>query len=71
MPKEFNIYGELTILVNFDVEAETEKEAKAKAKEKLNDFFHLDSVGAPYHDHKHGVEHKWEVYDDYLDEEEN
>ena len=73
-PKEFNIHGELTIHIDFNIEAETEEEARRKAKEQLEDFYHLNCIGFTYHNQEYGVEHKWDVYDedpewDDLDEE--
>jgi predicted Ser/Thr protein kinase len=70
MPKEFNITGKLSIYVDFNIEADTEAEARRKAKTKLEDTYRLDNKGV-LHNSEHGVEHKWDVYDDDPEYEDN
>lgn len=45
---EFNISGQISFSVNFDIEASSEEDAKKQALELIIDFYHLHS-GAPYH----------------------
>lgn len=43
--KKYNIWGEFTVDVDFNIEAENEKDAEKKAKEMIKDRYNLDSIG--------------------------
>lgn len=45
---EYNIYGNISFRVDFDIEAATEEEALKKAKEQLEDYYHLNVLGADH-----------------------
>lgn len=45
---EFNIHGNITFSVDFDIEAGSEEEALEKAKEQLIDYYHLNVNGAKH-----------------------
>lgn len=53
----YNIWGKVTFDVDFEIEAKNETEARKIAKERINDMYHLDSVGA-LHSPK-SVTHGW------------
>lgn len=61
---KYNIWGDIVLSVDFEVEAENEVDARKVAINRLNDMYHLNVTGA-YHNPKTDVEHKW-----YADENE-
>lgn len=46
---EYNVYGEISFKLNFDIEANSLEEALEKAKEIISDYYRIDFEGA-YHD---------------------
>jgi hypothetical protein len=45
MEKEFQVYGTITIQVEFDITAESEEDAVAQAIEAMKDDYNLDVIG--------------------------
>lgn len=58
--KQFNIWGNIKLDVDFIIEATSEEEALKKAKEELNDTYSLDYFGA-YHNPKTGVDFRLNI----------
>jgi hypothetical protein len=45
MEKEFQVYGTITIQVEFDITADSEEDAVAQAIEAMKDDYNLDVIG--------------------------
>ncbi len=45
MEKEFQVYGTITIQVQFDITADSEEDAVAQAIEAMKDDYNLDVIG--------------------------
>lgn len=55
MEENYNIYGKITLNIDFDIYGINEEDALIKAKELLEDYFRLNVNNVPYLS-DHGVE---------------
>ena len=65
--KQFNIQGNITFEVDFDVEAINLEDAKEKAKEMIEDYYHLNALGS-YHTREQEIDIEAIPYSDEEEE---